>query len=181
MGKTSPWTYPAAAFRVRVGGCQWLDAIAGGRCARRRWCFSMRSAARHSSCGAGSPVFPGQPFEQVVDLGACRFTKRKPRLALDIAGDDAAVLQDMLAHGKPDAELLLVADQRKMRVEQVVRLLAPACRRQVDQFGQHVREAVAGHRPVGAAFRLEIEEHAAIAAEDGKWTQATRLLHGAEL
>src|SRR5690606_29022250 len=120
MGKTSPWTYPAAAMRAGDGGCQWLEAIAGGRCARRRWCFSMRSATRHSSCGAGSPVLPGQPFEQVVDLGACRFAKHKPRLALDIAGDDAAVLQDMLAHGKPDTELLLVADQRKMRVEQVV-------------------------------------------------------------
>ena len=68
-----------------------------------------------------------------------------------------------------------------MRVEQVMRLVAFASGKKPDQLGQHVRETVAGHCPIGAALRLEIEEHAAIAAENGERPQLSGLLHRAKL
>ena len=57
----------------------------------------------------------------------------------------------MFSHREPYPRLLLVAQQRQVRIEQVVRLLAPVGGRQADDVAQHVGEGVAGVRAIGAA------------------------------
>ena len=64
--------------------------------------------------------------EEVVDLRPRRRRERRAGLALRVAGEDAAAHQHVFAHRKPDARLLLVADEGQMRVEEVVRLVALA-------------------------------------------------------
>ena len=49
------------------------------------------------------------------------------RGALAVMGDRSALLQHIFADGEADALLLLVADQRQVGVEEIVRGVALAC------------------------------------------------------
>jgi hypothetical protein len=82
------------------------------------------------------------------------------------ASDEPAPLQHVLAHRQSDTGLLLVAQQRQVGVEQVVRGVALACALQPHDVAQHVGERVTGHRAVGAALAFEVEEQPAVAAQD---------------
>ena len=95
-------------------------------------------------------------------------------------GDGAALLQNVLADGEADALLLLVADEREMRVEEIVRGVALACLRELDDIDQHVGEGVAGHRAVRSALHLEIEEQAAVAGEDRERAERSLALKAAQ-
>ena len=74
----------------------------------------------------GAAVDPRHARQQVVDLGLRRCGDGGAGLALGAGGDDAALLQHVFAHRKPGAGLLLVADQRQMGVEQIMRGVALA-------------------------------------------------------
>ncbi len=128
----------------------------------------------------GAAVDARHPRQQIVDLGLRRRRDRRARLALGAGRDDAALLQHVFAHGQADAGLLLVADQRQMRVEQVMRGVALAGLGQLDDIDQQFREGIAGHGAVGAALHLEIEEQAAIADQDRQRPQRAVLLEAAQ-
>ena len=81
-------------------------------------------------------------------------------------GDGAALLQDVLADGETDSLLLLVADEREMRIEEVVGGVALARLRELDNVDEHVGKGVAGHRAISAALQLKVEEEAAVASEN---------------
>src|ERR1700689_154726 len=106
----------------------------------------------------GALVEPRDARQQIFDFGPGLRRDARARLALRAGGDDAALLQHVFAHGKAGARLLLVADQRQMRVEQIVRGIAAALLREIHDVDQEFREGVAGHRPIGAALHLELEE-----------------------
>src|SRR6476659_3781691 len=84
------------------------------------------------TCGAGlrakigALVDAGDARQEVIDLRLGRRRDGRARLALGAGSDDAALLQHVLAHCQTCARLLLVADQRQMRVEQVMRGVALA-------------------------------------------------------
>ena len=72
-----------------------------------------------------------------------------------------------LRTASPTPGLLLVAQQRQVGVEQVVRRLALAGGRQAHHVAQHVGKGVAGVGAIGAALHLVVEEQAVVAAQDG--------------
>ena len=102
----------------------------------------------------------------MIDLLIRRLRELRCGSSLSIARNRPAPLQHILAHGEPDAWLLLVAQQRQVCVEKIVRGVALASSCILMTSAQHVREGVAGHGPVCAAFHLEVEEQAAIAGQD---------------
>src|SRR5262244_4506375 len=65
----------------------------------------------------GAAIDPRHAREQIIDLGFRGRRQCRARLALSAGGDDAALLQDVFAHGEPRTQLLLVTDQRQMRIE----------------------------------------------------------------
>src|SRR4051812_17141466 len=97
---------------------------------------ALTASAMRSTGGAGlrlhcrAPVDAGDPGQQVIAPRVRRRSDGGCRLALCARGNHAAVLQDVFAHREPGARLLLVADQRQMRVEQVMRSVALARLRQ---------------------------------------------------
>ena len=84
-----------------------------------------RSFRRQSRCG-GARVTPREAREQIVDFRLGGRAETGAGLALRVRSENAAPLHHIFAHGEADALLLLVADQRQMRVEQVVRGVALA-------------------------------------------------------
>src|ERR1700733_7054320 len=74
---------------------------------------------RYGSEGS-SRVITREPAQQVVDLGPRRRIQRCAGNTLGVMGNRAALVQDILAHRETDALLLLVADERKMRVEEIM-------------------------------------------------------------
>ena len=74
----------------------------------------------------GTAIGPRHPRQQVIDLGLRRGGDGRAGLALGAGRDDAALLQHVFAHAQARAGLLLIADQRQVRVEQVVRGVALA-------------------------------------------------------
>src|SRR5436309_10819848 len=68
----------------------------------------------------GAAIDARHPRQQILDLRLCGCRDRRARLALRAGRDDAALLQNVFAHSQARAGLLLVADQRQMRVEQIV-------------------------------------------------------------
>src|SRR4051812_34146854 len=82
------------------------------------------------ACGAGlraeigALVEAGDARQQILDLGLRRLSDGRAWLALGAGGDDAALLEHEFADGKARARLLFVADQRQMRVEQIMRGIA---------------------------------------------------------
>ena len=76
--------------------------------------------------------------------------------------------------------LLLVAQEGKVRVEEVVRRVALPGGGKTNDVDEHVREGVAGHGAVGAALHLEIEEEAAVATQDRERPQAAFGLEAAQ-
>src|SRR5487761_2465735 len=90
------------------------------------------SAVTRSTRGAGLRlqvrpfVDPRDARQQVIHLGLCGRGNARARLALRAGGNHAALLQHVFSHRQSYPRLLLVADQRQMRVEQVVRGIAAA-------------------------------------------------------
>src|SRR6478752_10653657 len=115
------------------------------------------------TCGAGlraeigALVDPGNARQEVIDLRLRRRRDGRARLALGAGRDDAALLQHVLAHRQTCTWLLLVADQRQMRVEQIMRSVTLALLREAHDVDQELRESVAGHGAVGAALHLEVQ------------------------
>src|SRR5215813_773789 len=59
----------------------------------------------------GALVDPRHARQQIVDFGLRGRRDHRARLALHTGRDDAALLEDIFAHGEAGARLLLVADQ----------------------------------------------------------------------
>src|SRR6187401_838642 len=74
----------------------------------------------------GALVDAGDAGQQVVDLGLRGGGDGGAGLALCRRRDDAALLQHVFAHREAGTRLLLVADQRQMGIEQVMRGVALA-------------------------------------------------------
>jgi hypothetical protein len=68
--------------------------------------------------------------------------------------------QHVLADGEADAPLLLIAQQREMRVESIVRLIALADALQPNDVNKQLGERVTRHCAICATFHFEIEEQA---------------------
>src|SRR5229473_6661385 len=87
----------------------------------------MRSTRRAGlRLQVGALVDPRDAGEQIIDFGSRGRGNARARLALRARGDHAALLQHVFAHSQSRTELLLVADQRQMGVEQIVRGVAAA-------------------------------------------------------
>src|SRR4029079_12318801 len=89
----------------------------------------------------GAAVDARYPRQEIIDLGLCGRRNRRAGLALRSGRDDAALLQYVFAHRQTRAGLLLVADQRQMGVEQIVRRIALAGLLQLDDIDQPFRHA----------------------------------------
>src|SRR5258705_2892855 len=124
----------------------------------------------------GAAVDSCHPRQEVIDFGFCRRRNAGTGLALRAGGDHAALLQDVFAHREPRAGLLLVADQRQMRVEQIMRGIALAGLRKLHDVDKQFGKGVSGHRAVGTALHLEIEEQSAVADQNRQRAQRTVLL-----
>ena len=108
---------PGTRQALRAGGAR--TALA--RALRRG---RPRSAAR--------PHVPGrQTRKQILDLAPRRGTQPGARVALGVGRDQATPRHHVFPHREPNARLLLVAQQRQVGIEQVVRRVAvsppPAC------------------------------------------------------
>src|SRR4051795_1578155 len=95
--------------------------------------LTCRAGLRAEICAL---VDAGDSRQQVLDLCLRRRRDGGAGLALGAGGDDAALLQHVFAHGKARARLLLVADQRQMRVEQIMGSVALAFLRQTHDVDQ---------------------------------------------
>src|SRR5436190_22652225 len=84
----------------------------------------------------GAAVDARHPRQQILDFGLCGGRDGRAGLALRAGRDDAALLQHVFAHSQARAGLLLVTDQRQMRVKQIVRGVALAGLRQFDDVNQ---------------------------------------------
>src|ERR1700676_5257962 len=125
-------------------------------------------------------IVPRETAQKVVNFfsGGLRQTRRRPPLR--VRSKNAAAHQDIFAYRKADPGLLLVTDQRKVRIKKVMSSVAPSGRGMADQVHQHVGEAVASHCSVGAALHLKVQKHTAIATENGDVAHRTLTLEGAQ-
>src|SRR4249919_1629053 len=98
---------------VDAGRGATVSAIELPRCAGLRLQIGAAIDARH-------------PRQEILDLGLRGGRDGGAGLALRAGSDDAALLQHVFAHRQTRAGLLLVADQRQMRIEQIVRGVALA-------------------------------------------------------
>src|SRR5437588_9926917 len=113
MNTSISWAAPSLSSRTVEAG-------------RGATAWVMRSTGRaRLRLQVGAPVDPRDTREQVIHLGFRGRSEAGPRLALRAGDDHAALLQHVFAHRKAGAWLLLVADQRQMRVEQIMRGIAP--------------------------------------------------------
>src|SRR4051794_7861850 len=94
----------------------------------------FRSAGLRLQIGAA--VDARDARQEIVDFGLGGRGDGGARLALRAAGNDAALLQNVFAYRKSRTRLLLVTDQRQMRVEQIVRGVALAGLRQFYDINQ---------------------------------------------
>src|SRR5437667_2030874 len=90
----------------------------------------------------GAAVDARHPRQQILDFGLCGGGDGGAGLALRAGRDDTALLQHVFAYRQARAGLLLVTDQRQMRIEQVVRGVALAGLRQFDDVDQQFRKSV---------------------------------------
>ena len=67
-----------------------------------------------------------------------------------------------------------------MRIEEVVSGVALAGLRELDNVDEHVGEGIAGHRAVGSALQLKVEEEAAVAGENGDGAERSLALEAAQ-
>src|SRR6185369_10390075 len=80
----------------------------------------------------GAAIDARHPRQQIIHFGLRSSRDGRTGLALRAGRDDAALLQHVLAHREARAGLLLVTDQRQMRVEKIVRGVTLAGLRQLD-------------------------------------------------
>ncbi len=88
--------------------------------------------------------------------------------------------KNIFAHGEADSGLRLVAHQRQVAIEQIVRLLAFALVDEIDHAHQHLGIGIARHGAIGAALHLEGQEHAAVAAENRHAAHLARIARAAQ-
>src|SRR5258707_9141584 len=119
-----PEERPLAASRRMSGNswASWFETREAALLTMRN--FLARRAGLRLQIGAA--VDSCHPRQQVIDFGFRRRRNAGTGLALAAGCDHAALLQDVFAHRKPGAGLLLVADQRQMCVEQIMRGVALA-------------------------------------------------------
>ena len=104
--------------------------------------------------------------QQPVELGDVGGVELRPGRAHRGRANGAAPAQHLLAHRKPKSWLLLVAHQRQISVEQVLRLVAASGREQRAHGDQHLRIGKAGHDAVCAARQFLRHVQPAIADQD---------------
>src|ERR1700730_3656456 len=125
-------------------------------------------------------VVPREAAQKIVNLVSSSLGQNRPRPPLRLRSKNAAAHQHIFAYRKADTRLLLVTDQRKVRIKKVMSSVAPSSRGMPDEVHQHVREAVTRHCAVGAPFHLEVQKYTAIAAENGDVRHRTFTLEGAQ-
>src|SRR5438552_15645732 len=85
---------------------------------------SVNSVFQLYSSDPGARIGAGEAREKVIHLGTRRGRKRRAGPSQRIRGDDSAPHHHVLAHREARTWLLLVADERQVRVEEVVRGVA---------------------------------------------------------
>src|SRR5438309_10749708 len=116
MNTSIPWR---ASRALLSRSNRMVDAGRGGTISAMR---STRRAGLRLQIGAA--IDPRHPRKQVIHFGLCGRRDASARLALSTVGNHTALLQHIFPYRESCAWLLLVADQRQMRVEQVVRGVA---------------------------------------------------------
>src|SRR4029079_4807731 len=150
--------------KVAGAGSFAIASISARRSAMASSRPGLKCSTRTSSKGGKPPKAPGQervsgfcmtvssdfgarivarkPRHEVIDLGTCGGRERRTVLARGVGSDDAAPHHHVFAYREPRTGLLLVADERKVRVEKRVRVVALAFLRQANDVDEHVGEAV---------------------------------------
>src|ERR1700722_296163 len=125
------------------------------------WNMAAERSLRRIHERRRSGIDPREALKQKIDL--CLGARRQSGgwRALSVESDGAASLQHIFAHRQTDARLLFIAQERQMRVEQVMRLLALAGPGKTNDIDEHIWKGIAGHGAVGAALHLEIKKQAA--------------------
>ena len=108
-----------------------VSAVSG-----RRSALGVKSRAR---------ILAGEALEKEIDLLPRRGSERAAGLALRVAGNRPAPHHHIFAHRQSDALLMLVAQIGQMRIEEVVRLVAPPGCGEPHDLHQHVGKGVTGH------------------------------------
>src|SRR3984893_13364747 len=125
-------------------------------------------------------VVPREAAQKIVNLVSSSLGQNRPRPPLRLRSKNAAPHQHIFAYGKSDTRLLLVTDQRKVRIKKVMSSVAPSSRGMPDEVHQHVREAVTRHCAVGPALHFEVQKYTAVATENGDVSHRTLELIGAQ-
>src|SRR5690606_41399321 len=94
------------------------------------------------------------PRDETVELGQPLRAKRRCGIPSAGRSDRTAAAKNLLARRKAPARLLLIADERQIRVEEVERGVYFSRRHEGKDFDQHLRVGEAGHRAVGKAETL---------------------------
>src|SRR5260370_10621012 len=121
-----------------------------------------------------------EPAHKVVHPFSGGLRQGRRRAPQRVRSKNAAVHQHIFADREADTRLLLVADQRKVRIKKVVSSVAPSSRGMSDKVHQHVREAVTGHCAVGSAFHFEVQKYTAIATKNGDASHGALALVGTQ-
>ena len=108
----------------------------------------------------------GKPCQQIVHFGPRRGRECGSGLALSVGSDEPAAHQHIFSDRESNSLLLLVTDQRKMGIKQVVGLIPLACLLKPNHVSQHLRESIARHGAVGTALHFEIQEQRTVAGEN---------------
>ena len=99
-----------------------------------------------------------EPSEQPVERFDRDRRERRRRLPHGRMGDGSAHRVHVLADGEVDERLVLEADEGREAVEQLRRPVGIPAEPATDDGHEHLREAEARHRPVGAGCEL-LEQH----------------------
>ncbi|HZZ16418.1 MAG TPA: hypothetical protein VFE08_10695, partial [Candidatus Sulfotelmatobacter sp.] len=83
------------------------------------------------------------------------------------------LISTYLRTARPIPRLLLVTEQREVRIKKVMSIVASSSDGMPDQVDQHVRKAVTRHCAVGPALHFEVQKQTAVATENGDVSHGT--------
>ena len=108
--------------------------------------------------------------QQSLNFGHGLMRKGSARASLVGAGDRTTLREHIFADGKAYSGLLLVAHQRKVRVEDVLRLLESTGGGMADHVSHHLGKGEAGHRTVSPPLHFLREKQTAVSAKNREAT-----------
>src|SRR5450759_2766337 len=102
--------------------------------------------------------------EQVFNLGSCARRQSGGGFSLSITRKNSATHKHIFPDGETVVGLLLVSNQRKMSVKEVMGCIAFSTFREAHGVDEHVGETIAGHGAVRATFCFKVQKQSTVPA-----------------